>query len=1121
MTATQERARTAGRRLVAFAAAALLSAPSAFAATSPVVPAVPAVGTPPIATRAGAALAVAGVAPAAAQPLAVAPPAVGDPLPAASPVYQAAAGGREAGDVAAGADGYLAVWEDFRTYDLDHSEIYAARIAPDGTVLDPAGIRVTSTSGQQSDPQVAWNGTEYLVVWTDFDDPYRSTGDDIYGARIAADGTVIDSPATPIGNSIVDEGQPDVAWNGSAWVVAWTAFVSNGSDIRVERLDTDLHTIGPDDLSFAASSYAQTDVSLAVEGTTTWAIYTDARDSDTGDGLNVYMNFLTADGQMQDDGFPIVTGPLDQLAGGIAASPSGVLATWTSQEDDPPLLEPVVRARRFQDGVPSGAAVVIAPAGRSPRVAWGSDGYLVAWDDRVDDEADVMARTVSIQVELGDPYPVTTGDASENVAAVAGGADDLVLATEKPSYGGAGTAVLAVRTVHGDVFDNPPISLGMAAPTQWDPAIVDIGGGSFAVAWSELHPDTGWDIRFGRLTAAGALVDGPGSTVAGSAADEMDPSIGWDGTHVLVSWWDDVDPGGRMVVRAFDPDGTAAGAATVLGTGITQHAAAISSNGPGFAVAWAKLIVGANNELWIRRFASDGTPGAAATSIAAQAYGASASLAPLGTGFVTAWNDMGRGIAARRFDAAASPIDAQPIQVTSPGNGVFDDQAAVASSGSRALVTWISGPGNATPLQVQAARVDASGAVLDTTPIDISPVLATVQGARVAWNGRTWLATWWAPIGQALSGTEINPLGEIVTGARTLATIPNHGGVAWPASSTNGRMAVATSSLHLGNAAGGVDRVDVRFIDVARPPVTASSVAIAAGAAATRAAAVHVSVPAAGAVLVALSNDGTTWTTRTYATTQAWTLPGGDGVKTVRVRWRDATGAWSSTKTDTITLDTVRPSASAPGWAHLHRALDKGRVAVRVSWAAADDRSGVAASEVGLQVDGGRWTRHATTSGRLADLLLSPGHTYRLRVRAIDRAGNVGPWMTGASFRLRSVSQASSLVHYAGVWSTASGPAWWGGTTRWSSRPGAIASFTATGRSMAWVGAVGPGRGRAIVSINGVDVATVDLSSPVTRTQVVVWSAGWSNSATRTITIRVLGTSGRPRVDLDGFVVGS
>ena len=68
---------------------------------------------------------------------------------------------------------------------------------------------------------------------------------------------------------------------------------------------------------------------------------------------------------------------------------------------------------------------------------------------------------------------------------------------------------------------------------------------------------------------------------------------------------------------------------------------------------------------------------------------------------------------------------------------------------------------------------------------------------------------------------------------------------------------------------------------------------------------------------------------------------------------------------------------------------------------------------------------------------------------------------------------------------------------------------------MAWIGR---SRGKAEVLVNGVVVATIDLDSRHVVARRVVWVGQWSTAVTRTITIRVLGTSGRPRVDLDALV---
>jgi hypothetical protein len=184
--------------------------------------------------------------------------------------------------------------------------------------------------------------------------------------------------------------------------------------------------------------------------------------------------------------------------------------------------------------------------------------------------------------------------------------------------------------------------------------------------------------------------------------------------------------------------------------------------------------------------------------------------------------------------------------------------------------------------------------------------------------------------------------------------------------------------------------------------------------------------------------------------------------------------------------------------------------------------AGVGRYELARSRNGGTWTLVSVNLLKAsASVGLTPGSNYRFRVRAIDRAGNVGAWAYGTTFKVTAVQQSSSLVRYRGSWATVTGSTtWWGGSARMSTAKGATATFTFTGRSIAWVSLKAPKRGKAYVYINGSLKATVDLYSAATQKAVVVWSALYSTSATRTITIKVVGTSGRPRVDVDGFLIG-
>ena len=309
----------------------------------------------------------------------------------------------------------------------------------------------------------------------------------------------------------------------------------------------------------------------------------------------------------------------------------------------------------------------------------------------------------------------------------------------------------------------------------------------------------------------------------------------------------------------------------------------------------------------------------------------------------------------------------------------------------------------------------------------------------------------------------------------------------------------------------------------AAPPI--GSVAIAGGKAATTNPSVTVSTVAtdagSGMSQVALSNDGVAWTTRSYSSTQPWTLAGADGTKTVHVKWRDQAGNWSGVKSDTILLDRSAPlvSSVASGLRPDADLGSAGTVKVRVRWAATDATSGLARYELAQSVDFGPWTSVSTSlTGTYHDLWLPAGHRYRFQVRAWDKAGNRGAFAASGSMTLGVTNESGPGVTYGGSWSTVSSTAYLNGGARASSAAGATARITSTGRQIAWVSRMGPNRGKADVLVDGVRVATIDLYAPTYGAARVVWVGAWTTSASRVVTIKVLGTSGRPRVDVDAFL---
>lgn len=116
---------------------------------------------------------------------------------------------------------YLAVWSDGnRSPNKKSSDIYCARIdSATGQSLDPNGILVCNADYNQSHPMVAFDGTNFLVVWEDF---RNNRNYDVYGARVTEAGVVLDPNGFPIMAKVdTNHARPVVAFANGNYFVAW------------------------------------------------------------------------------------------------------------------------------------------------------------------------------------------------------------------------------------------------------------------------------------------------------------------------------------------------------------------------------------------------------------------------------------------------------------------------------------------------------------------------------------------------------------------------------------------------------------------------------------------------------------------------------------------------------------------------------------------------------------------------------------------------------------------------------------------------------------------------------------------------------------------------------------
>jgi uncharacterized protein YigE (DUF2233 family) len=196
--------------------------------------------------------------------------------------------------------------------------------------------------------------------------------------------------------------------------------------------------------------------------------------------------------------------------------------------------------------------------------------------------------------------------------------------------------------------------------------------------------------------------------------------------------------------------------------------------------------------------------------------------------------------------------------------------------------------------------------------------------------------------------------------------------------------------------------------------------------------------------------------------------------------------------------------------------------ALMLAWTPARDVGlGLRRYDLQRSLDGGAWTAVtlAQPLGTRQRVAAGIGHIYRYRIRAVDRAGNASGWRTLPTVRVRTFAETTALGSVTGTWTTVTGTDFLGGRARYSRSRGATASFSAEAWSIAWITAVGPDRGRADVFVDGTLVKTVDLLRTVRGARRIGYVRSWSTLATHTVTVRVAGTVGRPRVDVDGWLI--
>ena len=196
-------------------------------------------------------------------------------------------------------------------------------------------------------------------------------------------------------------------------------------------------------------------------------------------------------------------------------------------------------------------------------------------------------------------------------------------------------------------------------------------------------------------------------------------------------------------------------------------------------------------------------------------------------------------------------------------------------------------------------------------------------------------------------------------------------------------------------------------------------------------------------------------------------------------------------------------------------------VPTTLSWSASD-ASGILEYRVQMSTNGGAMTdvslASPTSTSKATSLV--PGSTYQLRVKARDKAGNWSAWKDGAAFTPSLIAEDNAQVHYSSTttWTRAQYSPAIGGYVKVSATTGDWAYVDFTGQGIAWVGTAAPTRGEADLWLDGTYLKRVDLYASANYPSTVLFSKPVASGSHR-LTIQLVGTAGRPKIDVDAFVV--
>lgn len=401
-------------------------------------------------------------------------------------------------------------------------------------------VTVSAGAGAQNEPAAAFNGTDFVVLWS-------NDNQDVFGTRVTTAGAVLDThaeAAVTVGGKVIAQQtnrqlQAAIACVTGSCLASWSdrrTLATTGNDVFGARFDATLTQVGAE-IAIAGIADEQRVPAIAAQGTDFRLVWEDRRD---GAGDAIYTARVNADGSTpQGTGANIVRGNNRQVRPTTLSSTANYFVAWS---DSRALANDIMGTRIKLGGARLDAAgIAVSNAARlqnNPRGAFDGTNYLVTWHDNRSGGSgneDIFARRVSTAGALLGEFTVSAAAGDQLTPSVAtGGGVSLVVWQDGRT---AGTIDLfGALVVNGAVtVADIPICNTAALGNQRFPVVsFDASNNVFVVAWQDDRSGVN-EVFATRVSTAGAVLGACGALISSTGSA---PAITSGGGRSLITWTD-------------------------------------------------------------------------------------------------------------------------------------------------------------------------------------------------------------------------------------------------------------------------------------------------------------------------------------------------------------------------------------------------------------------------------------------------------------------------------------------------------------------------------------------------------------------------------------------------------